>query len=456
MPDIDNDCEPPLRLFVLAINIFQPFTLGIAVSLLVLFGLLVISALISGSEVAFFSLDPSSKKSLKNAKNRRAESILQLLALPKELLATILITNNLVNVGIIILSTYITSSLFYLESFPVFAFIIQVIAVTFLILLFGEVIPKVYATRHALRLAEIMTFPITFLKRILSPISFLLISSTSVIESKIKQKGHSISVDELSDALELTNDPEIEEENLLRGIVRFGRTDVKQIMKARVDATAIDIEMKYDDLFELIRECGFSRIPVYQTNLDNVVGILYIKDLLASIDLDQSSDENMDKDWRKLVRNPFFVPENKKIDDLLKEFQEKKIHLAIVVDEYGGTSGIVTLEDIIEEIVGEISDEYDDDELSYSKLDDCNYVFEGKTPLNDLYRIIGIKGDIFEEAKGDSDTLGGLIIELVGRIPTKNEQLNFHNLLFSIEASDKRRIKRVKITIQNISANEND
>ena len=456
MPDIDNDCEPPLRLFVLAINIFQPFTLGIAVSLLVLFGLLVISALISGSEVAFFSLDPSSKKSLQHTKNRRAESILQLLALPKELLATILITNNLVNVGIIILSTYITSSLFYLESFPVFAFIIQVIAVTFLILLFGEVIPKVYATRHALRLAEIMTFPITFLKRILSPISFLLISSTSVIESKIKQKGHSISVDELSDALELTNDPEIEEENLLRGIVRFGSTDVKQIMKARVDATAIDIEMKYDDLFELIRECGFSRIPVYQTNLDNVVGILYIKDLLASIDLDQFSDENMDKDWRKLVRNPFFVPENKKIDDLLKEFQEKKIHLAIVVDEYGGTSGIVTLEDIIEEIVGEISDEYDDDELSYSKLDDCNYVFEGKTPLNDLYRIIGIKGDIFEEAKGDSDTLGGFIIELVGRIPTKNEQLNFHNLLFSIEASDKRRIKRVKITIQNTSANEND
>jgi gliding motility-associated protein GldE len=413
----------------------------------------VISALISGSEVAFFSLDPSSKKSLQDSKSRRAESILQLLALPKELLATILITNNLVNVGIIILSTYITSSLFYLESFPVFAFIFQVIAVTFLILLFGEVIPKVYATRHALRLAEIMAFPITLLKRILSPISFLLISSTSVIEGKIKQKGHSISVDELSDALELTNDPEIEEEKLLQGIVRFGSTDVKQIMKARVDATAIDIEMKYDDLFELIKECGFSRIPVYQTNLDNVIGILYIKDLLASIDLDQSSKGNKDIDWGELVRNPFFVPENKKIDDLLKEFQEKKIHLAIVVDEYGGTSGIVTLEDIIEEIVGEISDEYDDDELSYSKLDDCNYVFEGKTPLNDLYRIIGIKGDILEEAKGDSDTLGGLIIELVGRIPKKNERLNFHNLLFFIEASDKRKIKRVKITIQNPDAN---
>jgi gliding motility-associated protein GldE len=333
-----------------------------------------------------------------------------------------------------------------------FAFVIQVIAVTFLILLFGEVIPKVYATRNALKLAETMAMPIMFVKKILTPVSYLLISSSSFIEKKVKQKVHRISVDELSDALELTNDPEIEEEDLLKGIVRFGNTDVKQIMKARIDATAIDIEMGYHELLELIRECGYSRIPVYKKNFDNVTGILYIKDLLSSIDLNETTSSKGEKDWRKLVRNPFFVPENKKIDDLLKEFQEKKIHLAIVVDEYGGTSGIVTLEDIIEEIVGEISDEYDDDELSYSKLDDFNYVFEGKTPLNDLYRIIGMEGDIFEEVKGDADTLGGFIIELEGRIPKKNECVTFQNLLFAIEASDKRRITRVKITIINTRA----
>lgn len=452
MEEITGDSDLYHYLLIAAFEFIQPLSFEIATCIVLILGLLVFSAVISGSEVAYFSLSPGDLNKLKSNTGRKAKFVLTLLKHPKSLLATILIANNLFNVAIIILSSYITSNLFHLDSHPLLTFGIQVVAITFLILLFGEVIPKVYATKHALELAEFMAIPITLMKNIFQPVSYLLITSTSFIDKKFKQKTPKISVDELSDALDLTNDPEIKEEEILKGIVRFGNTDVKQIMKARVDVTAIDLKTAYPELLSLIVESGYSRIPVYNESLDNVMGILYIKDLLPSINLDRKNQTNDNKspnqqDWKKLIRSPFFVPENKKIDDLLKEFQEKKIHLAIVVDEYGGTSGIVTLEDIIEEIVGEISDEYDDDELSYSKLDELNYIFEGKTPLNDLYRILSLESTVFEDKKGDSDTLGGFIVEIEGKIPKKNERIVFQNLQFTVEASDKRRVKRVKVTL---------
>ena len=307
------------------------------------------------------------------------------------------------------------------------------------------------------------------LEKVCWPISALLISSTSFIHNKVKQKKHNISVDELSDVLNLTSDEGLGEDPMLKGIVRFGSTDVKQIMKSRLDVTAIDIKTDYKDLFKIILECGYSRIPVYKKNFDHIAGVLYTKDLLPGIELvsnqeaapasptsvtGQAGETNQitgpakpSSPWQNLIRSPFFVPENKKLDDLLREFQEKKIHLAIVVDEYGGTSGIVTLEDVIEEIVGEISDEYDNEEISYSKLDDSNYVFNGNTPLNDLYRILNIDGAVFENVKGESDTLAGFIIEMKGRIPHKNEKTNFANFSFTVEAVDKRRINRIKVTV---------
>ncbi|MFH1321621.1 MAG: gliding motility-associated protein GldE [Bacteroidota bacterium] len=440
----DNDCSEPYSWMIFTtLNFFlQPFSLGILIALSAMILLLICSALISGAEVAYFSLNPSNFEWLRNSENKSSRIILDLLERPKQLLATILITNNFVNVAIIILSTYIALKQFNFSQYPVLAFVLQVIAVTFLILMIGEVIPKVYATQHAVKLAGFMAYPILFLDKILSPVSNLLISSTSIIHKKIEQKIHSISIDELSDVLEITSEEALREEHkILKGIVEFGNTDVKQIMKARVDITAIDYEIPYKKVITTILDCGFSRIPVYKENFDNIAGILYIKDLLPFL----SEKENFR--WQSLISSPFFVPENKKIDNLLKEFQEKKIHLAIVVDEYGGTSGIVTLEDIIEEIVGEISDEFDTGDLVYSKLDERNYVFEGKTPLNDLCRIIGIEGNFFEQAKGDSDSLAGFILELVGKIPEKDERITFENFVFAIEAVDQRRIKRVKVTI---------
>lgn len=443
MEDPDSS-DPYSWLFLATFNfLLQPFSLGLLIALLAMLLLLICSALVSGAEVAYFSLNHSNIEWLKNSRAKTSKIILKHLDVPKRLLATILITNNFVNVAIIILSTYVAIEMFDFSQSPVLSFTIQVIAITTLILLIGEVIPKVYATHHSIPLAALMAYPLLFLGKILRPLSYLLISSTSIIHNKIKQKQHNLSVDELSDVLELTSEdaPE-EEQKILKGIVKFGNTDVKQIMKSRVDVTAIDYNTNYDDLISTILDCGFSRIPVYKENFDNIAGILYIKDLLPSL------NGKKDFNWQPLIRTPFFVPENKKIDDLLTEFQEKKIHLAIVVDEYGGTSGVVTLEDIIEEIVGEISDEFDTEELVYSKLDESNYIFEGKTALNDLYRILGIEGDIFEETKGDSDTLAGFILELAGKIPENDEKITFENFVFTIEAADKRRIKRVKVTIK--------
>lgn len=407
--------------------------------------LLICSALISASEVAFFSLEPKDLEEIENNKSKKAKNVLGLIERPKKLLATILITNNLVNVGIIILSTVLVESMFQGVGLSAIAqFWIQVIGVTFIILLFGEVIPKVYATRNNVSLALFMSFPLIFLRTFFGVPSRMLIRSTNFIERRIKPSSANLSVDKLEQALVLTqNDSDNDsEQKILEGIVRFGNTDVKQIMTPRMDVTALTLETGFEEVIAEIIDAGFSRIPVYENSFDEIKGILYAKDLIPHL------EEGDDFKWQELIRPPFFVPESKKIDDLLKEFQERKIHLAIVVDEYGGSMGIVSLEDVLEEIVGDITDEFDEEDLVYSRLDEHNYVFEGKTPLIDLYKVLDIDGEEFEEEKGDADTLAGFMVEIAGKILRKNEKVSFDRYLFTVESADKRRVKRVKITLQ--------
>lgn len=402
--------------------------------------LLFCSAMISGSEVAYFSLDASKWENEKN--NPKILQIKKLLLNPNRLLATILISNNFINVAIIILSTYLTNRLLDFSHNPILSFIIQVVVVTFALLLLGEVIPKVYANQKTLNFAKRMCAPLTLLSYIFKPISQLLVSSTSIIEKRFNSRGYQISVDDLSTALDLAgeNDTKEEEKRILRSIVEFGNIQVKEIMKSRVDVVAIEHNTIFEEVKKIVISSGYSRIPVYNENFDSIIGVLYIKDLLPFL-----SQHNFD--WQNLIRTPFFVPEGKMIDDLMKEFQEKKIHLAIVVDEYGGTSGIVTLEDIIEEIVGDINDEFDDDGIQFSKLDKFNYIFEGKTSLNDVLKTIDGKIDYFDEIKGESDTLAGLILEMKGNIPKNGEKMNYQQYTFTVESVDKTRVKRVKITI---------
>jgi len=411
--------------------------------IIALIGLLIASALISGSEVAFFALKPDDLIKIRSKKTKRAKLIKNFLSNPKKLLATILIANNFANVGVIILATYVSDSLFKFEGNEWAQFLIQIVIITFLLLLFGEVLPKVYANNKPISFAKFMSIPLSFLDNIFKPISSILISSTNIIDRKTNKNQHNLSVDDLSNALELTSSDHEDksEKKILEEIVRFGNTDVKQIMRSRLDITALDDKCTFTEVLKTIKKTGFSRIPIYSKNFDNIKGVLYIKDLLPFL------NQQANFKWNKLIREVFFVPENKKIDDLLKEFQYKKIHLAIVVDEYGGTSGIVTLEDIIEEIVGDINDEFDDDEITYSKLDSTNYVFEGKTSLNDFYRIININGEEFEKIKGESDSLAGFIIENIGSIPEKGEKFNFNNYTFTIENVNDRRITRIKVTL---------
>ncbi|MBE9481533.1 MAG: gliding motility-associated protein GldE [Bacteroidetes bacterium] len=408
--------------------------------------LLFFSAMISGTEIAFFSLTPAQLNEIKTSTAKKNILIIRLLESPKRLLATILIANNFINVAIVIFSTYITTKLFNLTDFPVLAFVIQVIVITALILFIGEIMPKIYATQFSVRFAKIMAIPLQILIKIFYPLSSVLVRSTSVIDKRLSKRKYQISMNELSDAIDITSGEDVAGENtkILKGIVKFGDIEVKEIMKSRTDVTAIDTEINFKKLLEIILESGYSRIPAYDETFDNIKGILYIKDLLPHL----GKDKNFK--WQDLLRPAFYVPENKKINDLLKEFQEKKIHLAIVVDEYGGTSGIVTLEDILEEIVGDISDEFDieDDEFSYKKLDDNNYIFEGKTTLIDFCKIIKVDYDIFDEVKGDPDSLAGVILELEGKIPDKDTSVTFRDFIFKIISVDKRRIKQIKVTIK--------
>lgn len=403
--------------------------------IIILLFLLICSALISGSEVAFFSLSPSQ---LKHLEEKGYEKACNLQKKPNLLLATILISNNFVNVGIVILSTYLVNSLFNLSVNPVLGFIIQVIAVTFIILLVGEIIPKLYANRSQEKVVILMTGPLLFLSHLFRPLSYLLIKSTSIISNRIEKKD-AISIDQLSKALELTKDSEInEEKDILEGIVRFGNIAVVDIIRARINVVAIDIESSYQQVKEIITEHGYSRMPVYEENLDNINGILYVKDLL------QHLDEKDDFKWQSLLRPAYFVPETKKINDLLEEFQSKKVHLAIVVDEYGGTSGIVTMEDIIEEIVGDINDEYDEQEIFYTRSKNGAYVFEASTLLNDFFKITDIEEESFEDIEGDADTLAGLILEIKGELPQKGDVITYKNHQFTIEEVDNRRIKKIQ------------
>jgi len=402
--------------------------------------LLVGSGLISGSEIAFFGLSPSDKNQLKASLLNKHKVIIQLTESPKMLLATILIANNVINIAIIIISSLLFNHYMNFSS-GILNFMVQIVLTTFLILLFGEVIPKTYANRNPLLVSEIMAIPLLFLQKILSPISNILVKSTNVINHSIEKKS-SLSLKNLSEAVNITSDTEEDEKKFFKDIIQFGQTDVKQIMKARIDIVALDINSDFRNVLSKILSSGYSRIPVYKENIDQIKGILYIKDLLPFFDIN-------DYEWQNVIREPFFVPESKKIDDLLKEIKERKMHLVVVVDEYGGTSGIVTLEDILEEIVGDISDEFDQEDIVYSKIDQKTYIFEGKTSLNDFYRILNIDGKLFEEQKGDSDTIAGFLLENTEKIPEEGHVFIANKLKFTIEKVNKKRIISIKTELQN-------
>ncbi len=417
------------------------FSIDNFIKIVIIMVFLFCSALFSAAQVAFFSLSPTDLNRIKESSERWQLTIIELLDNPKKLLATLLISDNMLNVAIIILTSLI--HIFDYHSQRILGFIVQVVLTTFIIVLFAEVIPKVYSTKHNLQVLRIMGLPIYILCKIFSPVSYILVSSTNIVEKRLKKKSYNVNIDELTHAIEITSDINTneEEKKILKGIVKFGNIDVKQIMKSRMDTVAFEIGTPFTSLLKGILDSGYSRIPIYIEDFDTVEGIIYIKDLLAHLDKDDSYK------WQVLIRPPYFVPESKKINDLLEEFQQKKIHLAIVADEYGGSSGIVTLEDILEEIVGEINDEFDDDELQYSKLDDLNFIFEGKTLINDICRVLNIERKLFDKVEGDSDTLAGLILELKGNIPERGEVLEHEGIKFTVEAVDKRRIKRVKISL---------
>jgi gliding motility-associated protein GldE len=408
-----------------------------------IFALLFCSALVSGAEVALFSLSQKDIDVTLQENVSKGKIISELLEKPKKLLATILVANNFINIGVVILFSFVGENLFAAVTSPVLKFILEVIVVTFLLLLFGEVLPKVYASRNNIRFAKLIAYPIAALDKLLSPLSLPMRSATIYLHNKLGKQKTNFSVNQLSQALELTDSDETssEEQKILEGIVSFGNTDTKQVMSPRIDIFALEIEESFSVICPKIIEKGFSRIPVYRDNIDQIEGVLFVKDLLPHINTSEF-------EWKTLLREPFFVPENKKLDNLLKDFQSMKSHLAIVVDEYGGTSGLVSLEDVIEEIVGDISDEFDDENINFSQIDDKNYLFEGKINLKDFYRIIEVDEELFEIKKGEAETLAGFILEILGNFPKKNQKISFENCLFTVEAVDQKRIKQIKVTIE--------
>lgn len=411
-------------------------TIGIVV-------LLFCSAIVSGAEVALFSLSQKDIEEAIEENNSKGKVISELLEKPKKLLATLLVANNFINIAIVILFSFIGKSIFAVITSTLLRFILEVVVVTFLILLFGEVLPKVYANRNKVKFAKLIAYLIAFLDKILSPISLPMRAATIYLHNKLGKQKTNFSVDQLSQALELADSEETstEEQKILEGIVSFGNTETRQVMSPRIDIFALEIEESFSEICPKIIEKGHSRIPVYRDNIDHIEGVLFVKDLLPYINSNEF-------DWKSLLRQPFFVPENKKLDNLLKDFQSKKSHLAIVVDEYGGTSGLVSLEDVIEEIVGDISDEFDDENNNFTQIDDRNYLFEGKINLKDFYRIIDVDEELFEIQKGEAETLGGFILEILGNFPKKDQKIIFENCVFTIEVVDKKRIKQIKVTIE--------
>lgn len=423
------------------------FDLTFWLSLIVVIVLLIVSGLVSASEVAFFSLTPEEKEEIRYSQEETYTTSVKLMNAPKDLLATILITDNFANIGIVILSNYIFSIVYPVD--PNFVGVdylragVEIAGITFVILMVGEILPKVYAARNSLRFVRLMSRTLYFLQK-LPPISwlrFFLVNGTEVILKYARKRQIDVSTDDLETAIALTREEDTtpDEQRILEGIVNFGNTDVRQIMRSRVDTVAVDEELSYEELMEVILESGYSRIPVYKESFDNVTGILFVKDLLPHL------DAPADFKWQDVKRVAFFVPENKKIDDLLKDFQNMKTHMAVVVDEYGGSSGVVTLEDVLEEIIGEITDEFDDDDVVYTKIDDRTFLFEGKTSLVDMYKVLDIDGKAFEEDKGESDSIGGFLVEHAGKIMRNNESLVFENIKFIVESSDKKRVRMVKV-----------
>ena len=435
--------------YLLSIHLaFDGFlVVNFCVLLLLLFG----SALISGAEVALFGLSPTERSEIEDEESPSGKLVTLLLEKPKKLLATILITNNAINIAIVLLFSAIGDTLFSSITIQLFElvsvrFLLEVIVATFLILMFGEILPKIYASRNSKQFALFMAKPLKTLDFVFTPLSQPMRAVILFLQNKLGRKKSSFGVDHLSQALELTSEGDTtkEEQKILQGIVTFGNTDTKQVMRPRIDIFGLNENMKFAEILLQIKENSFSRIPVFSENMDNVLGVLYVKDLLPHLDRKTFN-------WMKLIRAPYFVPENKKLDDLLLEFQEQKNHMAIVVDEYGGTSGIVTLEDIIEEIVGDISDEFDDEDLVYSKLDENTYIFEGKTNLKDFYKVTKIEDfELFEENKGESETLAGFVLEISGSFPKKGAKVLFKEYQFTVESLDKKRLKQLKVVLPHV------
>lgn len=420
------------------------------IGIIVIILLLGASSFMSGSELGFFSLTPQQLLECRNSENKAERNIANLLSNPNKLLATILIMNNLVNVSIATISNYLMLGVIDEHEGQGLEIFILTIIITVLIVFFGEVMPKVIAGQKAFIVARIAANPMNFLNKVLSPFSWILMQMGVLIEKIVKKKGYQVSVDELHEALEMTTNSEettFEEKEILKGIVNFGTISAKQIMQARIDISAFDIEMNFHQLIEAINHTGYSRVPVYRENLDKIEGILYIKDVLPYI------EENEDFDWRTLIRrDTYFIPQNKKIDDLMRDFQARRVHMAIVVDEYGGTCGLITLEDIIEEIIGDINDEFDTHDLAFNKVDSSNYTFDGKTSINDLCKILNVEPNYFNEVKGESESLAGLLLELSGRMPRIGEKKRYRKFIFTVIATDKKRIKTVKITLKDTKA----
>lgn len=425
-------------------SLVTSFDFEILISVLTVLVLLLCSAFISGSEVALFSLSQKDIDDLKETDYSKGNLITNLLERPKKLLATILVANNFINIAIVIIFSSFSERIFGAVASELIRFILEVVVVTFLILLFGEVLPKIYANRNNIAFSKLVATPISILEKLLSPLTIPMRNVTLYIEKKFSVQKVNFSVDQLSQALELTNQEETtqEEQKILEGIVTFGNTEVRQVMSPRIDVFALDLSETFGEILPKIIDKGYSRIPVYKETIDQIEGVLFIKDLIPHI------DENKDFQWQQLIREPFFIPENKKLDNLLKEFQGMKNHLAIVVDEYGGTSGLISLEDILEEIVGDISDEFDDEDIIFSQIDEKNFVFEGKISLKDFFRIVDINEEEFETSKGEAETLAGFILEISGNFPKKNQKIHFKNYTFTIESLDKRRLKQIKVTLE--------
>lgn len=428
----------------------DPYNQSTIIGIIVVVILLVCSGLVSASETGFFGLSANDREKIRKAKTAKGKLIAKLLSDPEKLLATILVANNFINIAIVIITAFLSDRFFASMENPVLVIVLQTVVITFVILLFGEMIPKILAAKYPLTISKIMAYPLRVLEPLCYPFTIILIKSTNAVKKRLQKKHTSeISIEDLSQAIELASDDLKDDREMLEDIVNSSSLDAREIMTSRVDVFAIEYDTKFSKVIGDIVESGFSRIPIYEDNLDNIMGILYIKDVLAHVD-------EHDFDWHKLIRPQFIVPETKKINDLLSDFQSKKMHIAIVIDEYGGVSGIVTLEDILEEFVGEIHDEFDTDEDMYKKIDDRTYEFDAKTSIVDFCKIVDVDYELFQETKGESETLAGMLLEINQEIPAKDKTISIKDFDFTVTASNERRIKKIRVKLPKIENTEND